>query len=138
MCIQIQAIHQLIVKFSLLLMSYSSISNSSTSSQTHYLQHVCLLLSSNIPFFLLTTIHLIFFAKLKSSNLTSPLLLFLSNHMVSTPSHMILLFFLATSHKTTPHQLCRRTHLCNKMRTLQVPPFFFLGLFFLFLIGQFI
>lgn len=61
-------------------------------------------LSYNIPFFLLTTIHLIFFGKLKSSNLTSVHLLFLSNHMAHTPSHMILLFFLATSHKTPPHQ----------------------------------
>jgi hypothetical protein len=53
-------------------------------------------------------------------------LLFLSNHMAHTPpSNMSLLFFLATSHKTPPHQLCRRTHLCNKIRTLHIPPSFF-------------
>jgi len=79
MCIQIQAIHQLIVKFlstNELLLNIKLINFFSNS-----LLATCLFtLSSNIPFFLLTTIHLIFFAKLKSSNLTSPLAFSLQPH----------------------------------------------------------
>ncbi len=54
-------------------------------------------LSYNIPFFLLTTIHLIFFAKLKSSNLTSPLAFSLQPHGKYSITHD---FTLTSSNKS--------------------------------------